>query len=168
MTIADRQLGSVRVRSYSESDWEEESYTLFGERADPVPCPECGRTGFYGPRAADPDGKFRICRFCGFCQPVGDVPVQLRPVVHGCAEWPECARAPYVWWIPPDATRFTCPFCGRGAVVEPRNRFLKGVVVDPPSADSSHPWHRVPQGRSYSYYLKFWENWECTRGRVIL
>ena len=153
---------------YSEQDWDDESYALFGARADPVPCPDCGRTGFYGPRAKDPDEKLRTCRFCGFCQAVDHMPVRFRPVVHGCADWPKCARAPYLWWITPDTTQFLCPYCGQKVEVETRNQFMKGVLVAAPSVDSEHPWQKVPQGRSYSYYLRFWENWDCSKGRTVL
>ena len=163
----DRE-GEAQVISYTERDWEEESYALFVERSDPRPCPECARTGFYGPRAADPGLKYRACRFCGYWQAVGQPPVQLRATVHGCAAWPVCARARYVWWVHPEQRTYTCPYCGQQVVLEDRNAFLKGAVLPAPAADSGHPWHRVPQGRSYSYYLRFWENWPVTKGRVIL
>ena len=153
---------------YTESDWENDCYSLFVERGDPRPCPVCGRTGFFGPRAADRGRKYRACRFCGFSQDVGEEPAQLRAAVHWCEEWPECARAQYVWWVPADEQTFTCPYCRRRAPVESRNAFVRAVGVQKPSDDPAHPWHRVPQQCSYAYYLRFWENWRCTKGRVVL
>ena len=141
---------------------------LFGERSDPLPCPQCGKTGFYGPRAADPGVKFHCCRFCGFYQVVGEKPAQFLPVVHDCDEWPVCAKAPYVWWVEPDTEQFTCPFCGRSLSVRGRNVFKRGVLVERPSEMPDHPWSMVPQDRSYDYYLRFWENWDFTKGRVVL
>jgi len=157
-----------RTLEYSEQEWEEESYALFVERAAPRPCPHCGRTGFYGPRAADPGKKYRACRFCGFWQFVGEAPIQYRPTAHGCPEWPDCARAPYIWWIDPDEKAYTCPYCDQQVVVETQNTFRKGALVLGPSEDLSHPWRKVPQGRDYDYYQRLWENWAITRGRVVL
>ena len=90
---------------YTEDEWAEESYALGAERADPVPCPRCKRTGFYGPRALE--AKYRACRFCGFFQEVGHGPLRFVPVVHACNSWPECAKAAYVWWVPPEQKKYT-------------------------------------------------------------
>jgi hypothetical protein len=168
MTVSDTALTDDRTLTYSRDAWEEESYELFVERAEPRPCPKCGRTGFYGPRASDPGLKYRQCRFCGFWQAAGGRPVQFRPTIHGCEEWPECARAPYIWWVHPDDRRYTCPFCSQQVNVESHNTFMKGVLVLAPIQDLDHPWRKVPQNRPYSYYQRFWENWPCTKGRVIL
>lgn len=153
---------------YTEEQWDEDSYQLFVERSDPKPCPRCGQTGFYGPRAADPGLKFHCCRFCGFHQEVGGEPAQFMPVIHGCDDWPVCARAQYVWWLSPNAERFPCPFCGRDADVRGRNVFTRGILVDSPSDLADHAWRKVPQDRDYAYYLRFWENWDFTKGRVVL
>jgi hypothetical protein len=153
---------------YTEEQWEEDSYLLFVERSDPQPCPKCGQTGFYGPRAADPGVKFRCCRYCGFSQEVGEEPAQFLPVVHSCEEWPTIAKAPYVWWVHPAMERFLCPFCGRDSDVRGRNVFKPGVLGKSPLEVPDHPWGKVPQNRTYSYYLRFWENWEFTKGRVVL
>ena len=164
------QTDAIRVDAleYNMSDWEEESYQLFVERADPQPCPRCGTTGFYGPRAVDPGIKYRACRFCGFWQSVDGEPEQCRPTSHGCEEWPECARAPYIWWVRQDTKRYTCPFCRQEVNVVSHNSFMKGVLILSPLENLDHPWRKVPQNRTYSYYLRFWENWACTKGRVIL
>jgi hypothetical protein len=154
--------------AYTKADWEEESYQLFVERTDPKPCPQCGRTGFYGPRAADPGMKFRACRFCGFWQAVGEEPQQFRPAAHECSDWPECAKAKYLWWIHPEEKLFKCPYCRQQVAVDSNNAFVRGAVPRPPANDPEHPWHKVPQNRSYSYYLRFWENWPLTKGRVVL
>ncbi len=167
MLLTDTQAPQT-ASQYTEEQWEEDSYMLFGERAEPRPCPKCGHTGFYGPRAADPALKFHCCRFCGFYQEVGGEQAQFLPVVHGCDAWPVCAKAPYVWWLPPDAERFLCPFCGHSAVVRSLNVFKAGIMVDRPSDLADHPWRKVPQSRDYAYYLRFWENWDFTKGRVVL
>jgi hypothetical protein len=156
------------LTEYTDAQWDEDSYLLFVERADPKPCPSCGQTGFYGPRAADMGLRFHSCRFCGFYQEVGEEPAQFLPVTHDCDEWPVCAKAPYVWWVPQDTDRFTCPFCGRNADVRGLNVFKRGVMVDRPSDLEDHPWRKVPQHRDYAYYLRFWENWDFTKGRVVL
>ena len=168
MKVIERRSSKMPKLQYTEADWEEDSYGLFVEGIDPEPCPECGRTGFYGPRAADPGLKFRECRFCGFHQRVGEDPIWLRPVVHQCDDWPECAKAPYVWWVHPDVKRFSCPFCGQEPDVEARNVFTRGVLAERPVDDEDHPWRKVPQNRPNTYYQRFWENWEFTKGRVIL
>ncbi len=161
------ELGRVDILSlrYRDQDWEQDSYALAAECADPGPCPLCSRTGFFGPRARDGGVKFRACRFCGFTQMVGEPPTLHRPVIHGCDAWPQCARAPYIWWVDPDCQRFTCMFCDEEVdVFECSN----GRVVVPPSNDAAHPWWRVPQHKSFEYYQKFWSNWPTTKGRVVL
>jgi len=168
MTVIEEPSNKKTMPRYTEQEWDEDSYRLFGERIDPESCPTCGRTGFFGPRAADPGVKFRCCRFCGFHQVVGEEPVQMLPVVHRCGDWPECAKAQYVWWVHPDVQRFKCPFCRRESDVSSRNVFTPGLLVDSPSAAQDHPWRKVPQNRSYGYYQRFWENWEFTKGRVVL
>ena len=168
MKVTEKRSVNKETLQYTEQEWDEDSYRLFVECTDPEPCPRCGRTGFFGPRAADPGVKFRCCRFCGFYQVVGEEPIQFLPVVHACDDWPECARAPYVWWVHPNEQRFTCPFCGLQSDVRARNVFTPGVLVDGPSDAQDHPWRKVPQHRSYTYYQRFWENWKCTKGRVVL
>ncbi len=116
----------------------------------------------------DPGRKFRACRFCGFWQEVGKKPVRFRPVAHDCEEWPQCAKAPYIWWVEPNEKWFNCVYCGKRAPVEGSNPFAKGVLVRAPSDDQDHPWWRVPQNRPYQFYYRFWENWPATKGRAYL
>ncbi len=168
MNLTDNCLTEVTTLHYTEQQWEEDSYRLFVERVDPLPCPKCNKTGFFGPRAADPGVKFRCCRFCGFHQVVGAEPAQMVPVVHSCDDWPECARAPYVWWVQVGESRFTCPFCEVESDVRARNVFTPGVSVNSPFEVQEHPWSKVPQNRPYDYYQRFWENWEFTKGRIVL
>ena len=104
--------GSSKM-TYTATDWDEECMASFGEGRDPGPCPDCGRTGFYGPRIDATERHYRQCRFCGFTQMAGEAPVQYQPTVHGCSEWPECARAPYVWWVSQEVESYLCPFCGK-------------------------------------------------------
>jgi len=149
------------ARPYSLADWEDDCFHMFGEGRDPEPCPECGRTAFYGPRILDPDRRFRQCRFCGFTQDVAGEPVFYVPTRHDCQSWPTCARAPYLWWVDPDLASYRCPYCKEDVEV-------KAATVRRPVDDKEHPWWRVPQNRKRFYYLRFWENWEITKGRVHL
>jgi hypothetical protein len=151
--------GSPAHRPFSESDWDAACHALFAEGRDPLPCPECGRTGFFGPRIEEPDQHYRQCRFCGFTQYVGQEPQRYRPTVHDCPSWPRCAKAPYVWWVAPGVVRYRCPFCG-GQVV------ISRALVAPPVENPQHPWWKVPQHRSRFYYVTFWERWGLPRGRV--
>jgi hypothetical protein len=147
--------------SYSNQDWDDECVYLFAEGRDPAPCPACGRTGFYGPRVAGKNRRYRECRFCGLYQAVGEPAQRALPTAHGCDTWPEIAKAPYIWWLVPGTEGYECPFCGaRATLAEDR--------VSNPAEDSEHPWHRVPQGRNRFYYARFWENWAYTKGRVVL
>ena len=137
------------------------------EGINPPACPECGRTGFYGPRAADGIPKSRSCRFCGFSQRVLCEPTRLRPVAHDCDDWPDCAGAPYIWWIPMEERWYTCSFCGHRVAVRGGNSFVKSAAITAPSDDPSHAWWKVPQNQSYGAYYKYWENWRCTKGRAF-
>lgn len=146
---------------YAFEQWEEELFEAYALGVDPHPCPHCGHTGFFGPRFAEPDLRYRGCRFCGFWQEVADVPRQATPVVHGCDAWPHVARAPYLWWVPPSRTSFTCPFCDAvGDVVS--------YALTPPHDDPNHPWWKVHQRRPARFYRRFWENWSVTKGRLYL
>lgn len=147
--------------AYALDDWDAEAFSSFGEGRDPASCPDCGRTAFYGPRIDDMDRRYRQCRFCGFTQPVGEPAGRHAATVHGCAPWPHCARAPYIWWVPPEADSYLCPFCGERVDV-------RDAQIGRPVDDPDHPWWRVPQDRKRSYYLRLWENWPVTRGRVYL
>lgn len=147
-------------QTYSFEAWEEELYLAYAEGADPHPCPECGRTGFYGPRFAEPDLRYRSCRFCGFWQSVEGAPALGLPTVHGCETWPHVARAPYLWWVAPSTTSYTCPYCRDEVNVA-------DATVTIPGRDRRHPWWKVPQGRTAKYYRRFWENWAATKGRVF-
>ena len=146
---------------YTTAQWEAECFAAFGEGRDQAPCPDCGQTGFFGPRIDATERGYRQCRFCGYTQSVGEAPQRFQPVVHSCSGWPTSARAPYVWWIAPTVESFLCPFCSRRLPVEE-------VLTARPIDDKEHPWWRVPQGRKRFYYLRFWENWSVTKGRAYL
>jgi hypothetical protein len=147
--------------AYTRRDWEEDLMANFGEGRDPIPCPDCSRTGFYGPRIDAVERHYRQCRFCGFTQMVGQAWERHLPTAHDCDSWPECARAPYVWWVGPEVESYLCPYCGKRVTVS-------GSLVFRPAEDLSHPWWKVPQNRSKEYYSRFWENWEVSFGRVFL
>ena len=147
-------------QTYLASAWDEEAFAAYAEGRDPQPCPVCGRIGFYGPRVVGAM-KVRACRFCGLFQEVAEPASRAIPTAHGCADWPEIARATYIWWVPPGDTSYTCPFCQATVTAA-------DCTVTPPSEDPKHPWWRVPQGRNRFYYARFWENWPYTKGRVFL
>lgn len=146
--------------SYPSAVWDEEAFAAFAEGRDPQACPACGRVGFFGPRVIG-IVKHRACRFCGFYQEADGEAGRATPTVHGCADWPTIARAPYLWWVPPGERSYTCAFCGGTVIVEEHG-------VTPPSENPEHPWWRVPQGRNRFYYARFWDNWPFTKGRVFL
>lgn len=152
----------------SLQEWEDAIFAQAAEQADPEPCPNCKRTGFYGPRARDKGLKFRQCRFCGLWQGVGKSALQLIPVSHDCDDWPEVAGASYIWWVPLDLKHFECPYCDKSVVVKSTNPFVKAAQVTAPAEDPDHPWNDVPQGASYLEYVRFWEQWPTTKGRVVL
>lgn len=147
--------------AYSQADWDEETFALFAEGRDPAACPLCSRTGFYGPRVSEALGNYRECRFCGFFQKAGGPAELATPVRHGCDGWPEIARAPYVWWIPPGRDTWVCGFCKAESTVEETR-------TAGPYEDDAHPWWKVPQARTRFYYARLWENWPFTKGRVFL
>lgn len=149
------------IGEYTRPDWDAESYALFAEGGDPGGCPDCGRTGFYGPRFVEPDLRCRACRFCGFWQFVEERAVRFLPTGHGCAQWPEVSKAPYIWWVPPDSDSYDCPFCEHLVEVP-----LSLLIV--PFEDSEHPWWKIPQRRTQSFYQRLWGNWEASAGRIIL
>ena len=97
---------------YTEDDWDSEMAALYSERGCPPGCPQCGRSGFYGPREAEGSRRYRACKFCGFWQHVGQPAVTNKPTVHNCEEWPKVAGAAYTWWVQPDEEIYTCPYCG--------------------------------------------------------
>ena len=146
---------------YTNADWDEETFAVFAEGRDPSACPRCGRTGFYGPRVSDSVGRHRSCRFCGFFQRVDGEVEQATPVVHGCDAWPTVARAPYVWWLEPGDTGFTCLFCQADVSAD-------DAATTSPLDNDDHPWWKVPQQRTRFYYARLWENWPFTKGRVFL
>ena len=147
--------------AYSVGAWDEECFALFAEGRDPGTCPSCRRTAFYGPRVGGRGRRYRACRFCGLLQDVGGRPGRATPTVHGCADWPEVARAPYIWWLPPEQTEYTCPYCEEQVSAD-------DARVTAPIDDRDHPWWKIPQGRTRFYYSRFWENWPCTKSRTFL
>lgn len=146
---------------YSLDDWDAETFAGFGEGRNPASCPECGRSAFYGPRIDSTDRRYRQCRFCGFTQAVDEPAVRHTPTVHACDPWPECARAPYLWWVAPWVDSYPCPFCRQRVDVA-------AARVQRPVDDPNHPWWRVPQDRRSFYYRRLWANWPVTQGRTYL
>jgi hypothetical protein len=146
---------------FSRADWDAACFAAFGEGRAPTPCPDCGRTGFFGARIEEPDRRYRQCRFCGFTQDVDRPPQRFRPTVHACREWPQAAKASYLWWVAPGVASYRCPFCGDRVIVSQ-------AAVPRPVDDRRHPWWMVPQRKSRFYYTEFWGHWAYSRGRVEL
>ena len=147
--------------AYSAGQWDEEAFAMFAEGRDPSACPQCGATGFYGPRVASDGTRYRACRFCGLYQEIGGPVQRAQPSVHGCDAWPEIARAPYIWWAPPTLAEYECPFCGERVTVA---NTLTGI----PATDPLHAWWKVPHKRTRFWYASFWERWPYTKGRIFL
>jgi hypothetical protein len=160
-TVPASRYSELPALTFTRADWEAACWAAFGEGRAPAPCPVCHHTGFYAPRFEEPERRFRQCRFCGFTQEVGHMPERHRATAHDCAAWPQCARAPYVWWVKPRVASYRCPFCGERVMVS-------RVLVPPPADDPKHPWQRVPQRKVRSYYKQFWARWSCSRGRAEL
>lgn len=134
---------------YSEEDWtEEREQILAQELADA--CPNCGRTGFYGPREAEGDRQYRMCKFCGFYQGVDEEPEQLRPCAHQCENQTEILGAPEIQWVSPDETTYSCFHCDEEVDAE-------DSTIVPPVENDAHPWTEVPQGLTYGQYYEFWQ-----------
>ena len=127
----------------------------------PPKCPKCKLRGFYGPRFAEPDLKYRACKFCGFWQHVDRALAMYLPSVHGCKSWPAVAGAPYIWWVTPGQKTYQCPWC------EKRVRVKASLVVTPVD-DPRHPWRRLKQNMPQRFYMKFWAQWPTTVGRIYL
>ncbi|MFQ6045791.1 MAG: hypothetical protein ACE5PT_05435 [Gemmatimonadales bacterium] len=149
------------TRRYTEGSWEEESFAIYGMGAPPPRCPQCRQRGFYGPRFAEPDLKYRACKFCGFWQYVEGEPRTYLPSVHGCEYWPLVAGAPYIWWVAPDQKTYTCPWCDK------RVRVASSRVKSP-ADDPEHSWRKLRQSMPQRFYMKFWAQWPTTVGRIYL
>jgi hypothetical protein len=138
-----------QAEAYTVADWQADVLAIFGRRATPPSCIRCGRSGFFGPRRGPDDRRYRLCKFCGFYEAIGDAAIACRATIHGCAQWPRVAGAPYVWWVPPDERQYRCPYCG--AAVE-----VGTATVARPVDDPSHPWRDVPQGATFDQAAAFW------------
>jgi hypothetical protein len=124
---------------YEDADWLSEDLAL-KSGGDPQPCPRCHRRGFYAPRFAKPNRRYRACKFCGFWQDVGMPP---HPVIRY-----ECTTGNHhvADWKGPDEP-WTCPDCGR--------RFQPDAAVAWPSEDPYHPWRQWPQEGTQANFLAF-------------
>lgn len=138
----------MRAAAYSATDWDTEFMAVFARRSAPPACPDCHRTGFFGPRKAQ-DRTYRLCKFCGAYQATGGQPVQCLATVHNCSEWPTVAGAANVWWVQPHETKYQCPYCGTSVEVS-------AALVKRPLDDPTHPWWRVAQNMSFDTARSFW------------
>ncbi len=138
-----------KSEAYSEADWTNEIRERDG--GGPNPCPACGHIGFYGPRSDESGRHYRLCNFCGFMQNVGEAALDLRPCVHTCGRVSQIAGAPYITWIRPELTSYTCEFCGE-------QTDLAESLSSSPALDPHHPWWAVPQDFSRQQYVRFWLN----------
>ncbi len=140
------------MRAYTTADFAADVLDCFCRRP-PGRCPECGRTGFFGPRYAEEDNrKYRLCKFCGFYQQVAAEPEQLRPCVHACGKVPLVAGHPYITWVGSWQQSFDCDYCGSTGLEVEAN------PASVPAHDSAHPWWNVPASGSWAQYREFWAN----------
>lgn len=126
--------------SYTLEDWQRELQTLQAN-GDPPPCPRCRRRGFYEPKWAPPDRRYRACKFCGFWHDVGKSPREIiryecRSADHWAADW----KAPTESW--------TCSVCGRTYSPEQR--------VPWPVDDPTHWWNEAPASGTQEDFRRFW------------
>jgi hypothetical protein len=123
------------------------------EKHEPPPkCPACDRTGFYGPRIRPTKPRhYRLCKFCGFFQNVGEFSMTLIATVHGCPHQPlhQILGAPQIQWVRLDERKPTCFACE--GQYDAANH-----VVTRPVDDAKHPWWAVPQGQSYDEGMAYW------------
>jgi hypothetical protein len=135
--------------SYTLADWDQEYFAIFGSRRPPPHCPACDRVGFFGPRKANDDRRYVLCKFCGLYQEPNAEPIQCLATVHACQSWPVVAGAPYIWWVQPSETEYQCPYC--------RTRVLVvAATVKRPAEDTSHPWWQVSQDLTFDQAAAFW------------
>jgi len=136
------------MKTFSASDWDEEFRAVFARKVSPPTCTACQRSGFYGPRKAG-NRLYQMCKFCGVYQEADKDPVQLIATVHGCHQWPQVVGAPYIWWVQPFESRYSCPSCGSEVEVS-------SATIKRPLDDRDHPWWSVPQGMTFAQARQYW------------
>ncbi len=126
-----------------EAEWDQED-TALKNGADPAPCPQCRRRGFYAPRWATPSRKYFACKFCGYWQDVGKPPHEIIRYEcrnndgHCVADWKE----------PQESWR--CPECGK--------TFDPQEAVEWPADDPDHCWHSAPEQGTQDDYKTYWQS----------
>lgn len=141
-----RRLGisgeAKNIEDFADVDWLAEDAALKAG-AEPPECPQCLRRGFYAPRFAAPNRRYRACKFCGFWQDVGKPPQKIvrfechHPDGTAVADWKEPTES------------WTCPKC--------RRAFSPGEAVPWPADNPSHSWNNTPQRGSQADYVAYWE-----------
>jgi hypothetical protein len=129
--------GPLAGNGYTEADWAAEMAALYDAREGPPACPRCRRSGFYGPRRADKERRYRACKFCGLWQDVGKPPHLIIRYECHVADWKE----PHEPW--------NCPTCGR--------HFGTSQAVGWPADNPEHPWWSVPQGMGHEEACDYFE-----------
>lgn len=131
------------AKNYSAAEWRAEDVAL-KQGSDPQPCPWCKRRGFYAPRLADGDRKYRVCKFCGTSQDVGKDPCKLiryecqHPDGSEVADWKRRGEP----WV--------CPITGCGREYGPEES------VSWPNDDLGHWWGTAPESGTQADYEAFW------------
>ena len=126
---------------YIKAAWEYEQEEL-RSGGDPPPCPRCGRRGFYAPRFAEPDRRYRACKFCGLWQNVGKPPHEI--IRYECHQHPDGSEV--ADWKEPHES-WDCPSCGR--------HFTPEESVPWPSERPDHNWREWPLRGSQEEYSRF-------------
>jgi hypothetical protein len=142
---------TATAAEFGDSHWQamwDALYTFYGS---PPACPACKWTGFYGPRkrAGDPR-HYRMCKFCGFFQNVGEDSEYLVPTVpHQCPDYATVLEYPYIQWAREYECDRSCDYCG----VE---YSVSDARVQRPADGSTHPWRQMPQAQTYQQAIAYW------------
>ncbi len=133
------QSGKCLQLSYTLLDWQDELQALRAN-GDPPPCPCCSRRGFYEPKLAEPNRRYRACKFCGFWQDVDESPREvIRYECQGPGHWVADWKVPTKKW--------TCS-CGKTYSLDQR--------VPWPADDPTHRWNQAPASGTQEDFRRFW------------
>ena len=140
---------TASAAEFQKADWDELNGAVFHGTEAPRPCPACKRTGCYGSYAAG-TRCYRMCKFCGFYQKVGQDSRYLVPTAHACEKAPHILGEPYIQWAQTDEVIPKCFYCDQEYAVE-------SYLAPRPSATPGHGWWAIPQGMDRDTSIAFWK-----------
>ena len=143
---------AASATQFGQGEWEELNDAVFLGTEAPRPCPACERTGFFGSRADSniPQRFYRMCKFCGFFQNVGEESSYLVPNAHPCERSPTILGERYIQWCGATEVSRQCFSCAEEYDV-------RSHLVSRPSATPEHVWWQVPQDMDRAGYVAFWK-----------